>query len=331
MLVRMSARAILLIAALAACGSPARTRMYPAGSDKDDGNGDLAQKSARLLTSSEPEPALSGRRHAHRRDTGDPYGGDPYGGAMYAGDPDDPPGDVGDAAYTRPWSHPSAPVARYNAATGLTGAIVGTVTWRGSPAAPLVTSCGPIDPGVRVGPHNAAGGVLVYIEHVDIGRALPSYGRPAIVGGMIAKRGCVLAPALQIVTPLPAALAIHGDATEIKLRVTEPGGTRPFALQEAGRILLQAAPGVTRIEADDGSLGAAWVVAATTPYYAITDDTGRFRLDELAAGTYDVTFLRPPVPGSSNGRLVYGAPVITHRSIKVDPVKPARLDVALDR
>jgi hypothetical protein len=334
MLVRMSARAILLIAALAACGSSQRPRMYPAGSDKDDGYGDLAQKSARLLTSSEAETSLFGRRHGrHARRTGDPYGGDPYGGASYGGDPDDPPSDPDDAAYTRSvWSHPSAPGSRYNAATGLTGAIEGTVTWHGPPPPPLVTACGAIaNPSVRVGPHNAAAGVLVYIEHVDVGRALPSYGRPAVVGGMVAKRGCVLAPALQIVTPLPAGLAIHGDATEVRLRVTLPSGVRPFALQEAGRVVLQAQPGVTRIEADDGSLGAAWVVAANTPYYAITDDTGKFRLDELAAGTYDVTFWRPPLAGTADGKLVYGAPVTTHRSIKVDPTRPAHLDVALER
>jgi hypothetical protein len=334
MLVAMIGRAALLIAVAAACSSSQRTRMYPAGSDKDDGYGDLAQKSARLLTSNEPEPPLLGRRHGrHARHTGDPYGGDPYGGVQYGGDPDDPPSDVDDAANTRAGpSHPSAPGLRYNAATGLTGAIEGTVTWRGPRPAPLVTACGAVDnPSVRVGPHGAAGGILVYIEHVEIGRALPSYARPAVVGGMIAKRGCVLAPALQIVTPLPAGLAIHGDATEVKLRVTQPGGVKPFALQEAGRVVLQAQPGVTRIEADDGSLGAAWVVAANTPYYAITDDAGKFRIDELATGTYDVTFWRPPLAGTAEGKLVYGPPVITHRTIKVDPARPAHLDVALER
>jgi hypothetical protein len=222
--------------------------------------------------------------------------------------------------------------ARYNAVAGLTGAIEGTVTWRGARPAPLVTSCGPIDdPGLRIGADRAVGGVLVYIEHVDVGRPTPSYARAAVVGGTIAKRGCAFAPALQIVTPLPAGLAIHGDATQARLRVTQPSGAAPFELQEAGRIVLQAQPGVTRIEAEDGSLGAAWVVAADTPYYAITDDHGRFRIDELAAGSYDVTFWRPPLATSENGRLVYGAPVITHRSIRLDAVRPARLDVALER
>jgi hypothetical protein len=333
MLAWMSARAILGIAVLAACGSSQRPQMYPAGSEKDDGYGDLAQQSARLLTSTDAETAalFAPRHHRRARPEGDPYGGDLYGGALYGGDPDGGGADASNPLLA--WSHASAPrPPRYNPIEGLTGAIEGTVTWRGAPPAPLVTACGSIDPpGVRVGARNAIDGVLVYIEHVDLGRPLPSYGHPASVGGMVAKRGCVLAPALQIVTPLPADLAIHGDATAVKLRVTQPGGAQPVELQEAGRVLLQAQPGVTRIEADDGSLGAAWVIAADTPYYAFTDDAGRFRLDELAPGTYDVTFWRPPLAGTSNGKLVYGPPVVVHRSIKVDLARPARLDVALER
>lgn len=332
MLVRMSARAVLLVAVLAACGPSQRSPLYPAGTDRDDGYGDLAQKSASLVTSSETEAEaeLFVPRHHHRaRYSGDPYGGDPYGGAMYGSDPFD---GMLDVPAQPPWGHASVLAPSYNPAVGLTGAIEGTVTWRGAPPAPLTTACGAFDnPSVRVGPHNAAGGVLVYIEHVEVGRTVPSYGQPASVGGTIAKRGCVLAPAVQIVTPLPAGLAIHGDATAVKLRVTLPSGVTPFELQEAGRVLIQAQPGVTRIEADDGSLGGAWVVASDTPYYAITDDSGRFRIDELAAGTYDVTFWRPPLPGTSNGKLVYGPPVVTHRSIKVDATRPARLDVALER
>ena len=329
MLVAMRARSVLLLAAWA-CGSGHRSQLYPAGSDKDDGYGDLAQKSARLLTSDAADGSLVASRRSHRRRDGEPYGGNPYGGTTYGGDPSGGPADPASLAPSGRAVGPHA--ARYNATAGLTGAIEGTVTWRGAPPAPVVTACGAIDnPGVHVGEGGAVGGVLVYIEHVEVGRALPSYGRPATVGGTIAKRGCALAPAAQIVTPLPAGLAIHGDATAVKLRVTQPSGVRPFELQEAGRVVLQAQAGVTRIDADDGTLGVAWVVATDTPYYAITDDSGRFRIDELAAGTYDVTFWRPPLATTANGKLVYGPPVITHRSITVGAARPVRLDVALER
>lgn len=324
----MSARAVLLVGVLAACGSGRRSQMYPAGTDQDDGYGDLAQKSARFLTSDRPDPPLSSsHRGRHTRHTADLYGGDPYGGSMYGGDPyGGSPGPAPAPPIPR-----AGPRARYDASTGLTGTIEGTVTWRGSRPAPLTTACGTIDnPSVRIAANRAVGGVLVTIEHVEAGRALPSYGRPVMVGGTIAKRGCVLAPALQILTPLPAGLAIHGDATEAKLRVAQPSGVKLFELQRAGRITIQAQPGVTRVEAEDGSLGAAWVIALDTPSYAITDDNGRFRLDELAAGSYDVTFWRPPLPGAAGGKLVYGQPVLVHRSVKVEATRPARLDVTLD-
>ena len=337
------AAALVVAAGLVACKSSSRSTLYPAGSANDDGSGELAQKSARLLTSDGADPPLPAPRHRRfGRTDGDPYGGNPYGGEPEPAD--DAVSDGGLAAPTlgcQTFRHcstggtsstASPRAARYSAVAGLTGVIEGTVLWRGARPAPVVTACGPVDSaGVRIAGDRGVGGVLVYIAHVDVGRAMPRYAGNATVGGTVAKRGCALAPALQIVTPLPAGLAIHGDATLARLRVTQPSGAVPFELQEAGRIVLQVEPGVTRIEADDGSLGAAWVVAADTPYYAITDDFGRFRIDELAAGSYDIAVLRPPVPTGEAGRLVYGAPVVVHRTAVVDAVRPARLDVVLER
>jgi len=337
MLAAMRARAIvapelawLALVALAACGSQPRARMYPAGTDKDDGYGDLAQASAHLWIGNGSDAAPFTAHRARRARSAGGYGGDPYGGASYG----IPSGDL--PIYTGPTfgmpqgGPPAAAAPRYTPTAGLTGAIEGTVTWRGAPPPPLTTACGAIDnPGGHVAANRAVSGVLVYIEHVDVGRTLPGVGRPAGVGGIITKRGCALGPALQILTPLPAELAIHGDATEARLRVTLPGGARPFELQPAGRVVVPAQLGVTRVEADDDSLGPAWVVAANTPYYAFTDERGRFRIDELASGTYDVTFWQPPLVARANGKLVYGPPVVVHRSVRVDPARPAHLDLSL--
>jgi len=343
MLGGMRARAVLLIAAAVGCGAPRPSRMYPAGTDKDDGYGELARMSARLSLGggSDTSPFAAHRaRRSHPEASA--YGGDAYGGD--APDAQDAATEGGTEGGTDGGTEggtdggPTAPALpglrtappRYTPTTGLTGAIEGTVSWRGPPPPLLTTACGVIDnPGVRVAANRTVAGVLVYIEHVEVGRALPGVGRSAMVGGVIAKRGCVLGPAIQILTPLPAELAIHGDATEVKLRVTQPAGTRPFELQPAGRIVLAAQPGVTRVEADDDSLAPAWVVATSTPYYAITDERGRFRIDELATGTYDVTFWQPPLATTVHGKLVYGAPVVVHRSIKVDQARLARVDVAL--
>ena len=326
------------LAAAAACSAPQRSRMYPAGTDRDDGYGDLAQLSARLyLGNGSDAPFAAHRRRGHvERTEVDAYGGDPYGGASY--------GDLGDVGDTGPTSPGGSPIfttilgaggatsgpSRYTPTAGLTGAIDGTVRWRGTPPGAVVTPCGPIASPLRVAANRAVAGVLVYIDHVEVGRTLPSVGRPATVGGIVTKRGCALAPALQILTPLPGELAIHGDAGDARIRVVFPGDvTRSFELQPAGRVVVPAPPGVIRVEAEDSSLGAAWVVAATTPYFAITDELGRFRLDELAAGSYELTFWQPPLATSAGGKLVYGAPVIVHRTVKVDPAHPAHIDLAL--
>jgi hypothetical protein len=307
-----------LVIALAACGPAHRSRMYPAGTDRDDGYGDLAQTSARLLTRPGPDATALALRHARRA-------GEPGDGASYDGAPE--PGDL-DPPAAAPPAHPPH---HYRAVPGLAGAVEGVVTWRGAPPAAVTTACGPVAPGVRVAPDRAVGGVLVTIDRVEVGRALPGLARPATVGGTVAKRGCALAPALQVVTPLPASVAIHGDASPTRLRVTFPVGARVGDLAAAGRIVIPAQPGVTQIEGADGALGAAWLVATDTPAYAITDDDGRYRLDELAPGSYELTLWRPALPVLRDGRLVYGPPVVTHRSVKVDPTRTVRLDVALER
>ena len=188
----------------------------------------------------------------------------------------------------------------------LTGAIEGTIAMRRGRSA----SCGALDPP----------SALVYIEQVQVGRPLPFDTKPSSVGGVVAKRGCALVPTLQIVTPQPAAIAIHGDRDSTRLRVTSPGNQRAFAmLEEGGRVTLALVPGITRVEADDGSLAAAWIVATDAPYYALTDERGRYRLDELAPGTYRVTIVQAPDRGE--------APIVVHRTVTVTATRTARLDV----
>ena len=98
---------------------------------------------------------------------------------------------------------------------------------------------------------------------------------------------------------------------------------------DAGRVQLELPVGMTRVDGDDGQVTSAWVLGLDTPYYAITDDGGHFRIDELAGGSYDVTIWQAPLAAITDGKISYGAPVIVHRTIKVDPAKPAQLNVAL--
>ena len=325
-----------VLAALTSCGPKAPHQpLYPAGTDKDDGHGLLAQASSKLMTGAETEDglpaarAVTPRRYIDEEYGGDQYGGDPYGGMAYGG--------TSYGSYVPPpWGYPSVNrVPPYQQQVGLTAAIEGVVTWKGAAPAKIVSACGPIEP-IAISAEKAVAGVLVYIERVTTGRVLPNTigeQRPSIVGGLIVKRGCSLAPALQVVNPLPAQLAIHGDATRTRLKITAPGGAAATAkmqeLQEAGRVALQLKSGVTRVEAEDATIGAAFVIGIDSPYYAITDETGRFRIDELAPGTYEVTIVQAPLPTVAAGKLSYGPPVTQRRTLRVDAARTSRMDVAL--
>ena len=313
--------------AVAGCGGSQRTTpLAPAGDEHDDGAGLLARASTSLALGEAEGPTSEGRAFG-----GSTYGGAAYGGSMYGG------AAYGGATYAS-WAAPqwayNAPsrIPHYNVIAGLAGSIEGTVTWPGAPPPKITSACGLIDnPSIHVGSDRGVRGVLVYIEKVAIGRPMPYFSRPATVGGLVVKHGCALAPAAQLVMPLPAPVAIHGDATRTRIRIAPPtGAAKVVELQEGGRAVIELASGVTRIEGEDGRLGAAWVLAIDSPYYAITDDAGRFRLDELATGTYDVTIWQAPVASATPaGVISYGAPLVLHRTVKVEPGRPAKLAIPL--
>lgn len=349
MLVPMHARSVPgpALAVLAsvfglACGGSTRAPLATAGAERDEGAGDLARASQRLTskasTAGEPDPFAERPRAAPRYDNygygygafgGSIYGGDPYGGMAYGG--------TGYANWVIPqWSYnPPNRLPRYNVVGGLASSLEGTVTWVGAPPTKLTTACGSIDnPTLHVGTDKAARGVIVYIEKVASGRAVPYYTRPVSVGGTVAKRGCTLVPAAQIVAPLPGPITVHGDGASTKLKLTPAGDKAKSVtreLQEGGFAQIEAKPGVNRVESDDGRLSPAWVLGLDTPYYAITDDTGRYRIDELAPGTYEVTFWQAPVATTNaSGTWTYGAPIVAKRTVKVG-AKTTQLSVSIGR
>lgn len=364
-----------------ACGGSHKPPLAKAGADRDEGAGNLARASQRLQSGAEteePSAFVDRSRRSSRWESTYPYayggaiyGGAPYGGSIYGG--------ATYASWVVPqWTYsPPSRMPRYNVLGNLSGSIEGSVTWVGAPPAKVTTPCGSIDhPTLHVGTDKAARGVIVYIEKVAVGRAVPYYTRPVSVGGTVAKRGCAFAPAAQVVAPLPSSLTVHGDDTRTKLELTideiqpakKSGGTilgtlagtddafdpddpddvaaRPQSgmakgaptkktttathdLQEGGFVQIEAKQGVTRIEAADRKVSPAWVIGIETPYYAITDDRGRYRIDELAPGTYEVTFWQAPVATlSPAGTWTYGPPIVVRRSVKVGG-KTTQLSVSL--
>lgn len=343
MLEAMSPRVLLLpLLAALACGGVHTKPLTKAGDENDEGAGVLANASLHLRTGSggDEEGFADDSERTARTTTainpylyggemygGDAYGGDPYGGFAYGG--------TGYANWVPPqWQYsPHNRVPEYQVVPNLHAAIEGMVTWVGPPPGKVASPCGGLidNPTLHVGTDKAARGVVVYIASVLEGRDVPYYTRPVSVGGVVAKRGCSLVPAITVISPLPGAISIHGDGSRASVRVVPDGGAKATVreLQEGGLVQVEATPGVTRIDADDGKLSPAWVIGTDTPYYAVTDDAGRYRIDELAPGTYDVTFWQPPVASvTANGTWSYGPPIVVHRSVRVG-TGTAQLSVAL--
>lgn len=334
-------RAVLVgIAAAWACGSSAPP-LHPAGSRGDEGHGWLGQASVQLLTGADADAesdadtdAGDGGDEEGDADAGDggdepdasqAFGGAAYGGQGYAG------------FVVRPWPVVPPPVQlpSYEPHAKLVGAIEGTITWRGPVPARLSTACGVVAP-LRLTADRRVPDVIVYVEPGRVGRAMDTLeSRPLTVGGTVVKRGCALLPAAQVAAPLPVAIEIHADAHAAALRVTRLGAPADpigVALQPAAHRGVSLLEGNARIEAQDGTLAAAHVVGLVTPYYAITDDRGQFRIEELAPGAYEVTIWQAPLPALIGGKLVYGPPRITRRNVRVPTgSRPARVDVTIGR
>lgn len=315
----------------ASCSGRAPDPAKP-GDDHDEGAGFLAQASISFVGgkgSGDDAPARSKRTRVYNAYGGAMYGGDPYGAGAYGGDP------YGGASYARwvppTWNYANVIRPPHYAVTdvGLDATIEGTVTWPGKPPAKLKTACGPFS-SVQLGANHGVRGAIVYIERITTGRGVGGVGR-AQVGGVIAKHGCTLGPTVQIAVPMPSSVAIHGDAQRTRVRITPPGAVgKLFELQEGGLVTAEIKPGVTKIDGEDGKLAASWILGLDTPYFSITDDTGRFRLEQLAPGTYDLTIWQAPLATiNTDGTFAYGSPIVVHRSVHVDAKQTTKVSVAL--
>ncbi|HEY4241918.1 MAG TPA: carboxypeptidase-like regulatory domain-containing protein [Kofleriaceae bacterium] len=279
-------RAWVLGCAVAACSHPAKP-LAPAGSPADDGDGELAHASKQLLTQGPKAPA---------RVTAAPGGAGAFGGGTYA------------SYRFPPWGGEAWEPMRTT--RDLPGAVAGTVSFATKPRR---TGCGDVARG--------AGGVLVVVDHVDWGRELPEIGGRAGVGGEVFVRGCAFWPELQIAAPRPAVLTIDAGTAAVAVHVASGSIITDVAVGAGGRTRIDLSEPLTKISASDAAIAPAWIVVPRSPYYAITDDAGRYRIDQLPAGELHVTFWRP---GDD-------APISVERVVRIPAARGVvtRLDAAL--
>ena len=91
-------------------------------------------------------------------------------------------------------------------------------------------------------------------------------------------------------------------------------------------------PGVVRVLCDAHPHMAAWMVVHDSPYFAVTDDRGAYRIDGVPPGTYKVTMWHEgfhPKGADKDGRPLFEDPHTVTKEITVAPKGSATLDFEL--
>ena len=278
--------------------------------------------------------------------SGSTYGGMLYGAYRFR---------LGQVPASKPNPRPYAN-NYYAAAVVDGGTIAGRVTLAeaGAPrelAVAAAAGCGATIPNESV-VTDASGNVanaVVYLENLTRGRrgleSSDGYGYNSRssklqVGGVLETRRCRFAPHIQLIAPIGATLHLsNSDRRGRKVRARRWGeASRDLvfttALLDRGReyhIRLDHAGFIELRSTNSGEVGNAWVVVPRHPYYAITDRAGRFRLDDVPPGTYNlVVWHEPVITGvDAGGRPIVSAPISTRRKVTVKARRASTVNVKL--
>jgi hypothetical protein len=290
--------------------------LAPAGSPRDDGSGVIA----RLSTGAE-----LGRERARADESASSKTADQANEVVA-----DHPSTDGSSPYAnyhfdrppRPHAAPLPYAGRYIPAVPATiGGVEGTVIWAQPPRLagqpPLAPGeaprCDAAPPAMTTPAGVAAAHAIVYLEDVRTGRlllgrmnaAFPNLTKQMQLGGVVEWRACRFHPAVQVVAPIGSVLALTSadDVVQVSaVRVDGRGRERlwsialgaPGAVHE--HLLVREGIIELRVERAGGALaGSGWVVVASHPYFAITDERGHFALEEVPPGAYTLVVWHPPV------------------------------------
>jgi carboxypeptidase family protein len=91
-------------------------------------------------------------------------------------------------------------------------------------------------------------------------------------------------------------------------------------------------PGVVRVLCDAHPHMSAWMVVHDSPYYAVSDERGAFKIDGIPPGTYKVTMWHEgfhPKGLDKDGRPLYEAPHTITRDVTIAPKGTATVDFEL--
>jgi plastocyanin len=230
----------------------------------------------------------------------------------------------------------AAPAAAYEIVTVPDGGVLtGTVRFTGTTPRlePIAVSrnrdvCGDSkeSEALLVGPERGVRGSVIMVAGVTRGK------QPA-ADVLLDSNRCLFVPHVSATTPGDRARVKNADPL-----VHNPHGLlgKPTVFNLAlprdqmidiTRRLTQ--PGVVRVVCDVHPHMAAWMVVHDSPYYAVTDERGAFRIEGLPPGSYKVTMWHEgfrPRGVDKDGRTLYDAPRTRTKDVAIAPRGTATVD-----
>jgi hypothetical protein len=336
-----------------ACGAHRAAAPPPlpaAGTPLDDGSGVLALASRQLTVGdAEPSPTESRRGDADYYDDGY-YGGLVYGGAGYGAYGGTLYGSY-QFMYAGGYANPVAPFRADYAPVGVVGGgtIEGTVLWPQPPRAAASVALGAergscpaavANSSLQLDDHGRVADAVVYLSDIRTGKPMPQLARTIQVGGLLERRDCVLSPPLQLVAPVTSMIRLSNADDDLArfaaVRVAPAAGepSAAFELEVAAggsRLVGVDRDGFIRIEERRAGGPAAWAVIQGHPYFALTDEHGGFRLDDIPVGSYELVVWHAPVLTGVDpaGQPIYGDPVVQRARVSVKSGQATSLTIKL--
>jgi plastocyanin len=218
------------------------------------------------------------------------------------------------------------------------GALVGRVRFAGEPVKgePLPVRkntdvCGDTKPfqALVVGPNKGVRNTVVYLEGVERGKKPADFELDNAKCLFVPHVSAVMAGArVRIKNGDPILHNTHGFHD----RVTVFNVALPNKDQVVDITQRIKKPGVIDVQCDAHTHMRAWIVVRDNPYFAVTDDEGRFRIGEVPPGRYRVVAWHEGwvVTGKDkDGRPLHDPPRLLTQEITIPPKGEATLDFEL--
>jgi plastocyanin len=175
-----------------------------------------------------------------------------------------------------------------------------------------------------VGPGGALANVVVAVKG-----ARPARPPAPTAGAAVDQVGCRYTPHVQAVTVGTQLAVLNNDAVLHNVHGTVEGGASPvtvfnvampFKGGKSPQVLKR--PGAIKLRCDAGHTWmSAYVHVFDHPFFAVTDEKGRFTIKDVPAGKYTVELWHEPLADKQ-------APLVRTATVEVSDGKTATLDTA---